>query len=64
MIKEEDDRQWKDLDLLLVQFWSTHSIRPRVVCVAGRVGEDLRDRLPSLLPELTRRGLIDLVEKS
>jgi len=53
-------QEWNDLDQLLVQFWSTHSIRPRVMHPAGR---DLRDRVRSLLPELTRRELVDLVER-
>ena len=48
-----------ELDRLLVQFWVTHSIRPRVVNAAGK---GLRGYGPSLLPELTRRGLVDLVE--
>jgi len=66
-INEEVHQEWKDLDQLLVQFWSTHSIRPQVVYTVGNRGDglrDLRDWLPSLWPELTRRGLIDLVEVS
>ena len=62
-IKQEAYQEWQDLDRLLVQFWTSHSIRPRVMYVAGRRGgKDLRADAPKLLPELTRRGLVDLVE--
>jgi len=43
-------QEWWDLDQLLVQFGTTHSVRPRVVYTAGN---DLRNYVPSLLPELT-----------
>ena len=56
-------QELRDLDRLLVQFWTSHSIRPRVVYVMWEDQKDLRDYAPSLslLPELTRRGLVDLV---
>jgi len=60
-IEEMVCQEWHDLDRLLVQFWTSHSIRPEVTYVAQKGGEDLRDHAPSLLPELTRRGLVDLV---
>lgn len=53
-------REWQDLDQMLVQFWTTHSIRPQLA-YSGIGGRDMRDRVPSLLPELTGRGLVDLV---
>jgi len=62
MVGEATRREWRDLDRLLVRFWASHSIRPQVMYVAGRRGQDLGSNAPSLLPELTRRGLIDLVE--
>ena len=56
-----EHQEWNDLDRLLVQFWTTHSIRPRVMYPAE--GEkNIRDCVPRLLPELTRRGLVDLVQ--
>ena len=64
-ITELNRQQWHDLDRLLAQFWTSHSIRPKVayeVEVEKREDEDIRDHAPSLLPELTRRGFIDLVE--
>ena len=57
IISEADHQEWQVLDHLLVQFWTSHSIRPWVMYME----EDLKDRVPSLLPELTRRGLVDLV---
>ena len=62
-VEEEVYQEWQDLDRLLVRFWTSHSIRPQVAYVAGRRGtKDLEDDAPKLLPELTMRGLVDLVE--
>jgi len=55
-------QQWHDLDHLLVQFWISHSIRSEITCGAGVARKDLRDYASNLLPELTRRGLIDVDE--
>ena len=55
-------RRWSDLDNLLVQFWESRSIRPRVGC------SKLRERWPNmdyyigcLLPEITKRGIVSLI---
>lgn len=55
-------QEWQDLDCLLVQFWTSHSIRPRLLYGRDKEGKEMRDHAPNLLPELSRRGLIDLVE--
>ena len=53
---------------MLVQFRTSRSICPKVVYEVeldgngGDDGIDWRDDALSLLPELTRRGLVDLVE--
>jgi len=62
-IEEDVYQEWQDLDRVLVQFWTSHSIRPRVVYMP-RLGEgkDLGVDVPILLPELTKRGLVDLVK--
>jgi hypothetical protein len=53
--------EWLDLDRLLVRFWTSHSIRPKIkYSVKG--GDNPRAFVLSSLPELTSRGLIDLVE--
>ena len=60
-----DEWEWQDLDHLLVRFWTSHSIRPLVMYDPDEDGKGLRDevnRMLSLLPELTRRGLVDVVE--
>ena len=52
--------QWLDFDCLLVQFWEARSICPKVVCATG-TGEEqsTRDFFGCLLPEITKRGIID-----
>ena len=61
-VEEEVYQEWQDLDRVLVQFWTSHSIRPKVNYVPWTRGKDLGDDLPVLLPELTRRGLVDVVK--
>ena len=61
-VDETIRREWEDLDRLLVQFWTSHSIRPKVTYEPGPRRKDIRVHAPRLLPELTRRGLVDLVE--
>jgi len=55
-IREKDYHEWWDLDRVLVQFLTSRSIGPKVVC---EVDLDLKGRARYLLPELTRRGLLD-----
>jgi len=59
---ERVHQEWVELDQLLVQFWASHSLRPRVTYEPGRFGEEMRVYVAGLLPELTRRGIIDLVQ--
>jgi hypothetical protein len=54
-------QEWQDLDILLVQFWTSHLIRPKIMYDPGKGVNDIRGLAPSLLPELTRRGAVDLV---
>ena len=55
--------EWMDLDRLLVQFWESRSTSPKVISMAweGRK-RDMRGYAECLLPELTKRDVIDLVE--
>ena len=62
-IEEEFHQEWQDLDRLLVQFWGTHSIRPQLTYKVWK-GKDLKDDMSSLLPELTGRGIVDLIRTS
>ncbi|KAF9780879.1 hypothetical protein BJ322DRAFT_287430 [Thelephora terrestris] len=50
---EETSREWYELDGLLVQLWTSRSILPNIVC-----WNDPKKLVPSLLPELTRRGFV------
>ena len=56
-------REWMDLDRRLVQFWESRPTGPKVISTAW-VGpkEEVRGYAEFLLPELTRRGAIDLAE--
>ena len=54
--KEFLPAEWRDLDHLLVQFWTSHSIRPKFVDAS----EYFKGLIPTLFPELTRRGLLDI----
>ena len=54
--------QWLDLDRLLVQFWESRSIRPKIT-YNHRSQDERReaiDCVSCLLPEITKRGIIDL----
>ena len=59
---EPHHRQWMVLDLLLVQFWELRAIRPKIVCGVPREKKWVYEYVGSLLPEITKRGIIDLVQ--
>ena len=51
-------RRWSDLDRLLVEFWESRSIRPRVGCRGlGAMQWDMDYCIEYLLPEITRGGI-------
>ena len=55
--------QWSDFDSLLVRFWESHSIRPRVISTTPTREERVaRDFVEWLLPEVTRRGIVELFQ--
>jgi len=57
--------QWPDLDRLLVQFWDSRSIRPKVVYPRTKNEKRrMKGWVGNLLPEIKKRGIIDLVEES
>ena len=58
-VEEPVRGQWSDLDRLLVQFWESYSICFSVMRAEPRF-TGMRDRVVFLLPELTRKGIIDL----
>ncbi|KAF9789311.1 hypothetical protein BJ322DRAFT_1208557 [Thelephora terrestris] len=54
-------RQWMDLDRVLFQLWESKKIYAKVIFSAGEVGDGL-EYVVALLPEMTKRGLVDLVD--
>jgi len=61
-IEETICQEWQDLDRLLAQLWTSHSVCPKVTFKKIKGWGGFRDVPPSLLPELTRRGVVDVVE--
>ena len=55
--------QWLNLDHFLNQIWESLSIRSKVVCIIPEEGHDIEDYIGYLLPEMKKRGTIDLVER-
>ena len=64
IVGETAYEQWLDLDRLLVRFWESHSIRPKIAypyrSEEGRKGGMYF--VSRLLPEITKRGAVDLVK--
>jgi hypothetical protein len=58
-VGEASYEKWLGLDRLLVQLWESHSIRPKVVSATAHKKESIG----VLFPEITERGIIDLVER-
>ena len=62
-IEDAARQKFLDLDQLLAQFSTSHSIHPKVTCSKGKRGDALRNLVPILFPELMRRGVVDVVER-
>jgi len=60
-IGEEDLREWLVLDQSLVHLQESRSIHTRVIRPWSRLKRDMVDCIGSLLPESTKRGMIELV---
>ena len=60
---ETEYGHWLELDRVLAQLWESHSIRPRVLHFApsGEKERESNSCVHALLPEITRRGIADLV---
>ena len=61
-IEEVARQEWRDLDRLLVRFWTLRQIHLVVVARKWYPLGGLGDHAPSLLPELMQRGAVDLIE--
>jgi len=58
----DTDRQWMDLDRHLVQLWELHAICTKVIYSAAREEKVVCGYIRGLLPEMTKRGIIELVD--
>jgi len=57
--------EWFNLDRLFVKLWESHKIRPRMVyAMLEEKDKQVKHRIECLLPEITKRGIIDPVEQS
>ena len=57
-VGEARRQEWQELDRLLVQLWTSHSISPQFTFRRARGRFDLGDIVPGLLPELMSRGFV------
>ena len=55
--------QWLEFDRFLARLWESHSIHLKILCYKRQDGTDCRC-VNGLLPEVTRRGVADLVKWS
>jgi hypothetical protein len=53
---------WGAVDQQLMQFWSSNSIRPKLLCRRVEMDKGLKSHVGGLLPESTREGIVDMVE--
>lgn len=58
---DEVYRQWMDLDSILVHLWELRACRTKAVLDGKSGGETTYGYIEGVLPEMTKRGLIDLV---
>ena len=56
-VQEVDRQGWQDLDHLLVQLWSSHSIVPKLKYTKAPERMGVREAAPNLFPELVNRGV-------
>lgn len=56
------DLGWPNLDRLLAEFWTLNSLRLRVTCWPRDGWRDPEGDMARLLPESTKRGIVDLVK--
>jgi hypothetical protein len=60
-VGKETYLQWVMLDHTLVRLWKSHAIRTRVTYSAVRRKERVCEYIRGLLPEGTKKGIIELV---
>ena len=55
--------QWVDLERIIIQLWESHSVRTKVKYYSMR-REESNELMRDLLPEATRKGVVELVDIS
>ena len=61
----EISRRWRDLDHTLVQLWESNKTATRIIYITAGDGKTrAREYAEQLLPEITRRGIVELVAYS
>jgi hypothetical protein len=63
-IEETVRRAWQDLDHLLIRLWTSRSVRPEIEYEEKKEGNGLGQVTPSLLPELTGRGVVNALNRT
>ncbi|KAF9789320.1 hypothetical protein BJ322DRAFT_1105182 [Thelephora terrestris] len=53
--------RWMDFDRVLVQLWESHAIHTQAIYLTEQQEKEARDFIGSLLPEMTRRGIVKMV---
>lgn len=56
-------RRWVDLDRFLVQLWESNTFHTRIIDKTKGEEEGARKRLEVLLPEMTKRGIVELTDQ-
>ena len=51
-------QEWQDLDYLLLNLWTSHSVRPVLMYRREHGADNARGAAQMLLPDMTRRGII------
>lgn len=62
-IGDEVHKQWVDLDQVLVQLWESNAIHTKVIYPTRREEEETREYIGTLLPEMVRRGIVEMMDK-
>ena len=61
-IREAVCREWEDLDRLLVELWTSSSVRPKIMYHTGKGEDNVGDPVLRLLPELRGEGSSSMVD--
>ena len=57
-------RQWMELDTVLVQLWESHPVHVKIAYCSGVDWEQVPELIEELMPETTRRGIVETVDFS